>query len=158
MNTDSTADTAVVTSAITRTASGRCRAVNMISTAPTSGIHVMSDKTGNGITPCARGYGGQERCWSSDDGRRSDENGADARRRRKCPTEAWPCHVAGRADRANEADAPFSSPALVHHAAAIYHQRLAGDVAGFIGGEEHGGGADVFGRLLAFHRNDVPDA
>src|ERR671918_933625 len=49
MMTESTVDTAVATSAISRTASGRWRAVNMISTAPTNGAHVMTDRTGNGI-------------------------------------------------------------------------------------------------------------
>src|SRR6266508_4171633 len=49
MNTDSTVEIAVVTSAMSRTASGRCRARNMISTAPTNGDHVMMESTGNGI-------------------------------------------------------------------------------------------------------------
>src|SRR6185436_10499346 len=51
MKTDSTMETAVVTSAMKRTASGRWRARNMISTAPTNGDHVMIDRTGNGIMP-----------------------------------------------------------------------------------------------------------
>ena len=50
MNTDSTVETAVLTSAMSRTASGRWRATNMMSTAPTNGAHVMMDSTGNGIT------------------------------------------------------------------------------------------------------------
>src|SRR5206468_4261009 len=48
--------------------------------------------------------------------------------------------------------------ALPRHASTIDHQRLAGDVASFLGGEEHGGVADVIGRLLALHRDDVGDA
>ena len=39
-----------MTSAMSRTASGRWRAMNMMSTAPTNGAHVMMDSTGNGIT------------------------------------------------------------------------------------------------------------
>ena len=39
-----------MTSAMSRTASGRWRATNMMSTAPTNGAHVMIDSTGNGIT------------------------------------------------------------------------------------------------------------
>src|SRR5215510_6046589 len=50
MNTESTVEVAVVTSAIRRTASGEWRARNMISSAPTNGDHVMIDSTGNGIT------------------------------------------------------------------------------------------------------------
>src|SRR6185436_6270750 len=49
MKTDSTMETAVVTSAMSRTASGRWRAQNMISSAPTNGDHVMTERTGNGI-------------------------------------------------------------------------------------------------------------
>src|SRR5688572_25459935 len=49
MKTDSTTEIAVVTSAMSRTASGRCRARNMISTAPTNGDHVIIERTGNGI-------------------------------------------------------------------------------------------------------------
>src|ERR1043166_6378061 len=50
MKTDSTVEIDVVTSAISRTASGWWRARNMMSTAPTNGAHVMIDSTGNGIT------------------------------------------------------------------------------------------------------------
>src|SRR4030095_4774591 len=50
MKTDSTTETAVLTSAMSRTASGRWGAQNMMSTAPTNGAHVMMDSTGNGIT------------------------------------------------------------------------------------------------------------
>src|SRR4030095_8202408 len=50
MNTDSTVETAVLTSAMSRKGSGRWRATNMMSTAPTNGAHVMMDSTGNGIT------------------------------------------------------------------------------------------------------------
>src|SRR6185295_643657 len=50
MKTDSTVETAVVTSAISRTARGEWRARNMMSTAPTNGDQVMIDSTGNGIT------------------------------------------------------------------------------------------------------------
>src|SRR5919109_2482903 len=62
MKTESTVDTAVVTSAISRTASGRWRARNMMSTAPTKGYHVMIDSAGNGILMAARGDG--PRCSS----------------------------------------------------------------------------------------------
>src|SRR5687767_12254653 len=107
MNTDSTADTAVVTSEISRTANGRCRAVNMMSTAPTSGIQVMIDNNGNGITPRPQGPEGR-RGPSLMTGRRNDENAADARRRRR-----EECGVRGvrRSDErvGNEADAAFSS-------------------------------------------------
>src|SRR5205807_350532 len=57
---------------------------------------------------------------------------------------------------ASSRDAPRL--ALPHHASTIDHQRLARDVASFLGGEEHGGVADVIGRLLALHRDDVGDA
>src|SRR6266436_7196497 len=48
--------------------------------------------------------------------------------------------------------------ALLHHHAAVDIQRLAGDVARLVRGEEHGGPADVLGGLLALHRRDVADA
>src|SRR2546423_14222923 len=45
-----------------------------------------------------------------------------------------------------------SSP---HHASTIHHQRLARDVPGLVGGQEHRGVADVLRRLLALHGVDV---
>src|SRR5437762_1873427 len=48
-----------------------------------------------------------------------------------------------------------SSP---HHASTIHHQRLACDVAGLVGGQEHRGVADVLRRLLALHGDDVGHA
>src|SRR5262245_10884308 len=46
MTRDSTVEMPVVTAAISRTASGRRRAVNMMSSAPTNGIQVMRDRMG----------------------------------------------------------------------------------------------------------------
>src|SRR6185503_160066 len=51
----------------------------------------------------------------------------------------------------------FMTPS-VHDAAAVHHQRLAGDVTGVVRGQEDGGVADVLRRLLALHGHDVAHA
>src|SRR5438128_6593496 len=48
--------------------------------------------------------------------------------------------------------------ALLHDHATVDVQRLAGDVARLVRGEEHGSPADVLGGLLALHRRDVAHA
>src|SRR2546429_598711 len=80
-------------------------------------------------------------------------------------TEAYSCTPQGDPEEATKQMGPYRRRAtarktlhLPSDASSVDIQRLAGDVARFVGRQEGRGVADVVGGLFAFHGDDVGDA